>query len=513
MHSEADTIAAIATPPGEGGIAVVRISGPVAGEIARKMFRTMKGEAAPGFESHRAYHGRIIDPASGQALDDVLLLYFASGRSYTGDETVEVSCHGGPFVARRILEAAFSIGARPAGPGEFTKRAFLAGRIDLAQAEAVADLIAASSDRELINARMQLDGALSGLVSAEALSLSEALAEIESRIDFPDEEDIAALPIGRLRNLLSSALKNLGNLSETYREGRVLREGYRVVIVGRTNVGKSSLLNRLLGADRAIVTAEPGTTRDVIEERVILRGSPFILTDTAGLRNTFMVTQLAAQSDKGFKPLVWKPDITSVRPHRDEPLQSPEELGIRRAFAEVDARLADPGGGLLLVVLDASEPLTEDDFRVLDAASEAPHIVALNKADIPRALNIEQLPEPFRHEKHIAISALKGSGMADLIGALVERRTGGLVGADLRACPSGVRPTSEGYLLTNARHKAAVDRSIEAIGRALDILETQPPEILALEVRLAREALDEIAGAAMPEDILDIIFSRFCIGK
>lgn len=481
MRPDSDTIAAIATPPGEGGIAVVRIAGPDAGKIGMALFRPMIGGTPRSFESHRIYHGRIHDTRTGEALDEVLLLYFAPGKSYTGEETVEISCHGGPFVARRILEAALSSGARPAGPGEFTRRAFLAGRIDLAQAEAVADLIAASSDRELINARRQLDGALSDMVSAEASTLNEALAEVESRIDFPDEEDISALPVGRLRDLLGKVLKNLRNLSETYREGRVLREGYRVVIVGRANVGKSSLLNRLLGADRAIVTPEPGTTRDVIEERVILRGVPFILTDTAGLRN--------AGADPRVRPSI------------------PEELGIRRAFAEVDARCADPGGGLLLVVLDSSEPLTDDDIRALDAAREAPHIIALNKSDLPRAIDPAKLPEPFRHEKYIAISALKGSGMGDLMDALVARRTGG-VGADPR-----VRPTSEGYLLTSARHKAAVDRAVESLDNALDILETQSPEIVALELRLAREALNEIAGAAMPDDILDIIFSRFCIGK
>jgi len=476
MENQSDTIAAIATPAGEGGIAVVRVSGPQAGEIARAVWRRINGEACPPLESHRIYHGRVVDPYGrrrphGEIIDEALLLYFARGHSYTGEETIEINCHGGPFIARRVIEAVLTAGARPAGPGEFTRRAFLAGRLDLAQAEAVADLIAASSDRELANARLQLNGELSRRVATVADKLTEALAEIESRIDFPEEEDIGALPAERIGKLFRESNGELLGLAESYREGRVLREGYRLTLVGRPNVGKSSLLNRLLGAERAIVTEEAGTTRDVIEERVVWRGMHFLLVDTAG-----------------------------VRPARPG---SPEEVATERSRERVDIHAADPTGGVLLVMLDISEPLTQDDLDVLNIANEAPHILIFNKCDLLQKFDRPDLPEYWRNEEPAVISALTGEGIPKLLEAIITRRSGGSSGAK-----------SEGYLLSSARHYAAVKKSLEALDRATAAFdEAQPHEIIALEVRLAREALDEIAGTAGVEDILEMIFSRFCIGK
>jgi len=471
MDNQSDTIAAIATPAGEGGIAVIRVSGSKAGDIARAVWRRMNRDDCPPLETHRVYHGHVINPETNAVIDECLLIYFEEGRSYTGDEVIEINCHGGPFVARRVLEAVLAAGARPAGPGEFTRRAFLAGRLDLAQAEAVADLIAASSDRELANARMQLEGALSRQVGEVAERLTETLAEIESRIDFPEEEDIGALPTERLKELLGASHQKLTGLAEGFKEGRVLREGYRLTIVGRPNVGKSSLLNRLLGVDRAIVTAEAGTTRDVIEERVVWRGMPFLLVDTAGVRNARV--------------------------------GSPEYMAAEKSRERARYHAADPSGGVLLVVLDASEPLADEDIEVLDMAREAPHLLIFNKCDLRGRIEPSKLPGPWRKEKAIHVSALTGEGMKSLVDAVARRREEG-----------GLAAKSEGYLLSSARHYAAVKRAIEAVNLATAALnEGRPHEIIALEVRLAREALDGIVGAAGVEDVLDIIFSRFCIGK
>ncbi len=471
MDSDADTIAAVATPPGEGGVAKVRISGPQAGNIARKIWQKPGGQAPSEFETHRAYYGHVLAPDSGEVIDDVILLYFATGKSYTGDEVVEIDCHGGPFISRRVLEAALAWGARPAGPGEFTRRAFLAGKMDLAQAEAVADLIAASGDRELANARMQLEGALSGKVNKAAGNLTEALAEVESRIDFPDEEDISALPVEKLKGLLNSSKGELDELASGYREGRVLKEGYRLILVGRPNVGKSSLLNCLLGADRAIVTQEPGATRDIIEERVVWKGVPFLLVDTAGIRYA--------------------------------PLGSPEQLAAELSRGRAESIASDPAGGVLLTMLDVSENLQDEDLEVLELARKAPHLLIFNKCDLEQKFERADLPEPWRDEKALHISALTGEGIPELVERLIEFRsqTGGL-------------SKSEGYLASSARHYASVKRSLEALERALTTVEEgQPHEIIALELRLARAALNEIIGAAGVEDVLDIIFSRFCVGK
>jgi tRNA modification GTPase len=310
-------------------------------------------------------------------------------------------------------------------------------------------------------------------VKRSADKLTELIAEVESRIDFPEEEDISTLPVERIKKEIDAILKEIKELSDSYREGKVLREGYRVVIVGKPNVGKSSLLNRLLGADRAIVTDEPGTTRDIIEERIVLGGLPFILTDTAGLRARYQ-----------------------------EKLAKPEEIGIQRTQAQLEAMRAEPAGGLLLVMLDSSQELTDEDKFVLKEAESAPHILIFNKSDLPQKLDTSALPHPFREEKPIKISALKGTGLKELIEALKQKRLS-----------SSAKVKSEGYVVTSARHKSALDECASSLENALAVLENQPLEIIALELRLAREALNEIVGKALPDDILDIIFSRFCIGK
>jgi tRNA modification GTPase len=318
---------------------------------------------------------------------------------------------------------------------------------------------------------MQLEGAFSRQIEEIALRLTESLAEVESRIDFPEEEDIGALPVERLEEFLGESARKLADLAESFHEGRVLREGYRLTIVGRPNVGKSSILNRLLGVDRAIVTPEAGTTRDVIEERVVWRGMPFLLVDTAG-----------------------------VRPARPG---SPEHLGAEKSRERARYHAADPSGGVLLVILDVSEPITEEDMEVLNIARDAPHLLIFNKCDLVNYLDRAKLPESWRSEEPIYISALTGKGMSALVDAVVHRRAEG----------SGAA-RSEGYLLSSVRHYAAVKRALEAVDRTMAAInENRPHEIIALELRLAREALDEITGTFAVEDVLDIIFSRFCIGK
>jgi tRNA modification GTPase len=457
-----DTIAAIATPMGAGGLGVIRVSGPVAVAIVRAVFRDRHGRPVKRLPSHRVRFGSLIDPRTGARLDEVLVTYMRAPHSYTREDVVEISGHGGIGVMARILEALIASGARLAEPGEFTKRAFLNGRLDLSQAEAVIDLIQAHTEESHRQALAQLQGGLSEAIHAMREELLEVLAYVEGAMEFP-EEDLDLLPWGTLCTKVRAVEAWMTSLVDTFQAGRVLREGVQVAIVGRPNVGKSSLFNALLAANRAIVTPIPGTTRDVLEEIANLRGYPFRLVDTAGIR----------------------PSADPV-----------EQEGLERARASLES--AD----LVLLVLDGSEPLTAEDEEAMAAVQGKRVQVVLNKADLLPVLTADELQLRFPAWPKTAVSCKERQGL--------ERLTEAMVAAVL----DGQQPPREGSMVTRLRHWEALQRARQSLLQAHDAMEQHlSGEFIALDVREALEWLGEIVGLNYTEDLLDKIFSEFCLGK
>jgi tRNA modification GTPase len=439
-----DTIAAIASPAGTGAVGLLRLSGTRARAIFSKVWQ------GPELPPRRAVLGTIAE--SGAVLDSVLATFFRGPASFTGEDTVEISCHGGVLVTRRILEALLRAGARPAEPGEFTQRAWLNGKLDLTQAEAVMDVIAAQTDMALRAAQRQLEGAIGARVTALRDDLLGVLAHVEAYIDFP-EEDISPDTGAVLRGHIESVLAGITRLLATADEGRILREGARTVLAGAPNAGKSSLLNRLLGCERAIVSESPGTTRDTIEEVIALRGIPLRLVDTAGLR---------------------------------ESADAIEREGVARTRRMVET--AD----LVLEIVDASQPPGEP----IDLPnSGARRVLVLNKSDLG-------VHEAWQGRDGVEVSCLTGAGMEALTDAVVHALSG--EGAAFTGMEAAV----------NARHQACLERAAASLRAALTQLEAgAAPEFTALDLREALEALGEIAGRTDTEDLLGVIFSRFCIGK
>jgi len=451
MFSPSDTIVSIATPPGRGGIGVVRISGPEAGDIGA----VLTGGAGP-FEARRATLARVR--AAGAAIDHAVLTFFPAPHSYTGDDVLEISAHGSPVLLGAIVEASMSAGARLAEPGEFTFRAYLSGRIDLVQAEAVQDLVAAVTPLQARAAFDQLEGTLTARIREIDAVLFDLSARLEASLDFPDEgyhfvgAESAAAEILAVVARIDALLADAGR-------GRLVREGAQVAIVGRPNSGKSSLFNRLAGAGRAIVTDIPGTTRDLVTEVVDISGVAVTLVDTAGLR--------AAAAD------------------------AVEEEGIARAHAA--RRLA----GLTIVVLDGSRPLGPDDREILAITEEAPRLVVANKSDLEPAWTAGAFPGL----EILPVSAKTGAGIDGVRSAV----TAGLAG-DERA--------RETPAVTNIRHAELLARAADALRRAAAAAAAgTPEEFVAADVTEARGRLEEITGARTPDDVLHAIFDRFCIGK
>lgn len=458
MYKE-DTIAAVATPTGEGGVAIVRVSGPDAERIAKELFFRSGGRNG-ALRSHTLHYGTIHEPKTGEVLDQVLLALMRKPRSYTGEDVVEVHCHGGPLLVRRVLEVILSCGARHAEPGEFTKRAFLNGRLDLAQAEAVLDLIRARTDKGMQLALGQVQGGLSKWVGEIREQLLDILVQVEAAIDFPEEE-IELLE----RNLLAAKIETLrekiAELITSYEWGRLFREGARVCIAGRPNVGKSSLLNALLGEERVIVTPVPGTTRDVIEESVNLGGLPVVLWDTAGIRES---------SDQV------------------------ERIGVD--FSLKRLREAEA----VMVVLDGSSPLSSEDRFVLDAVKEKKGLLVINKDDLPQRLDIEQARIVSKGKKAQSVSAKLGGGLDELKHGLRDILLG--------------EQAEPPIVVTNLRHKASLARADNSLNDAVMALKSGlPPEIVAVDLQQAKEGLEEVIGVVTSDDILERIFNQFCIGK
>lgn len=460
MH-ENDTIAAISTPMGEGGIGIVRLSGSSALDIIACIFIPQNKESIRNSPSHKIHYGFIVDPDSGERIDEVLVSVMKAPKTYTREDVIEINCHGGFVPLRKTLELALRRGCRIAEPGEFTKRAFLNGRIDLTQAEAVIDIIKAKTAFSEKIALEQLRGAVKERISTIREDLLQVLTHIEAYIDFPDEE-IEPSSINEITDALSSAINKLKSLSKTYDEGRFFKDGLRVAIVGRPNVGKSSLLNALLESDRAIVTETPGTTRDVIVEYLNIDGLPVRIMDTAGIREAHDMA---------------------------------EKEGVKRSLSAIES--AD----LVLVVMDSSEPsLHDEDMDVIQKVKLKTSLFVLNKSDIRHSEFY--ISEPGL--KTISISAKSGIGMDELKKTIFDMFAGGAT--------AGL--SENGILLTNLRHKNAVDGSAEGLTAAKDALDTkQPLEIVSMELRAGIECLRELTGEITNDEVLHRIFDGFCIGK
>lgn len=452
-----ETIAAIATPIGEGGLAVIRLSGRDALAVADRSFvptgkNAVKPSAAP---SHTIHYGHI--ERHGRIIDEVLLSVLRSPRTFTRQDTIEISCHGGILTAKMVLDIVLENGARLAEPGEFTKRAFLNGRLDLAQAEAVADVIHARTELALFAANEQLAGKLSRQIDQLRDDLMAALAHIEAHIDFPDE-DIQPDTRERLIARLQEGLAQMDRLLHTANEGQILRRGIRAAIVGRPNAGKSSLLNQLLGHDRAIVSPIPGTTRDTIEETANIRGLPVIFIDTAGLRDA-----------------------------RDEI----EQEGVRRSRESLDR--AD----LILHVMDSSEPISPADSASIRQMAGRKFILVGNKTDLPRKLHL-----PEGTPASVAVSCVTGQGLDALKDAIKAAVWSGEIQGEML------------QVMINSRHQDALRRAKDGLVRAVAGLRgALTLELVASDLHLAVNAVGEIVGRTSTEDLLDSIFSQFCIGK
>lgn len=461
VHPATDTIAAIATAPGTGGIGIIRISGPDALSLLQTIFVPHKPQ--PCFISHRLYYGTVVKD-TGQVLDEAMAVYMRAPHTYTREDVTELHCHGSYVVLQEVLRTIFASGARPAEPGEFTKRAFLGGRIDLTRAEAVVDLLQAQTEKSAQLAAHQLQGELFDRLESIRKELVNILALLEVAIDFPDDDVEIVQPDQVVLRLRSAVLLPLEHLLVMADQGRIIREGVKVVLAGQPNVGKSSLLNVLLQEDRALVTALPGTTRDTIEEQFVIRGIPVHLVDTAGIRQ-----------------------------HQD-PV---EALGIERARKMM--RQAD----LVLFMVDPTAGFGEPERDLYQSISDKPHIVVINKSDLVEEGQIGVLADLFAKIPVVSISAKKQQGIQELQETLYRSVVGH--GADL---------CEEMTCAPNTRHRAILAKTLTACQRLeLAIQDHAPVDLLAVEVQGALDYLGDITGGTTTEDVLDVVFSQFCIGK
>ena len=468
-NMENDTIAAIATALSPSGISIVRISGPEAVSVASRVFQ---GASLAACESHTVHYGHIVNPADGRVIDEVMVLLLKAPRTYTREDTVEIDCHGGVLVTKRVLEAVLAAGARLAEPGEFTRRAYLNGRIDLSQAEAVAGVISAKNELALKNSIRQLSGREREKISAIRAELLREIAQIEATLDDPEHLSFDGFDEVITRQTDAQA-KRIKKLLDTADDGRKITEGIRTVIVGRPNAGKSSLMNLLLGEDRAIVTDIAGTTRDTLTEEVRMRGITLLLVDTAGIRET---------------------------------TDTVERIGVTRA------QRAASEADLILYVADSSAPLDDNDRAILSACAGKPLIALLNKSDLPGMTTAAELREAVRAaagdgfaagtDEPIAISAKTGEGLADL-----EARITGMFFADR------IRMDEE-CIITSERHKQALSAAADSLARVQEsIAAGMSEDFYTIDLTAAYESLGSILGEEPDEDVINAIFAEFCMGK
>ncbi|WP_342412219.1 tRNA uridine-5-carboxymethylaminomethyl(34) synthesis GTPase MnmE [Bacillus sp. FSL K6-1560] len=458
-----DTIAAISTPMGEGAIAIVRLSGPEAIQIADRIYKGPKGKTLSSVESHTIHYGHIVDRTSDRVVEEVMVSVLKAPRTFTREDVIEINCHGGIVTVNQVLQLALREGARLSEPGEFTKRAFLNGRIDLSQAEAVMDLIRAKTDRAMNVAMNQMEGRLSALVRRLRSEILETLAHVEVNIDYPEYDDVEEMTHQILVEKATAVKKEIEALLRTSEQGKILREGLSTVIIGRPNVGKSSLLNSLVHEAKAIVTDIPGTTRDVIEEYVNVRGVPLRLVDTAGIRET--------------------EDIV-------------ERIGVERS------RQVLKEADLILLVLNYSEELSEEDVKLFEAVEGMDVIVILNKTDLEAKIDTERVRELANGRPVVTTSLLKEEGINDLEEAIQSLfYTGAIESGDLT-------------YVSNTRHISILQQAKRAIEDALSGIEQDVPiDMVQIDLTRCWELLGEIIGDSVHESLIDQLFSQFCLGK
>ncbi|MFH0492675.1 tRNA uridine-5-carboxymethylaminomethyl(34) synthesis GTPase MnmE [Lactobacillus plantarum] len=459
--TEFDTIAAISTPPGEGGISIIRISGDQTFNVVTQIF---KGKDLSRVQSHTINYGHIVDPDTHQEVDEVMATVMRAPKTYTREDVVEINCHGGLVATNEILQLILSHGARMAEPGEFTKRAFLNGRLDLSQAEAVMDLIRAKTDKSMKVALNQLDGDLSKLIRHLRQDILDVLAQVEVNIDYPEYDAVETMTTKMLKEKATEVAQSINQLLATAKQGKVLREGLATAIIGRPNVGKSSLLNHLLHEDKAIVTDVAGTTRDVIEEYVNVRGVPLKLVDTAGIRDT---------EDKV------------------------EKIGVERSRKAIGA--AD----LVLLVLDNSQPLTAEDRELLQETDHSKRIVILNKTDLPARLDQAELAQLVDLSDVLSMSVLEQSGVTQL-----EQRIAKMFFNE------GIESSQNNVMVTNARHIGLLNQAKQALQDVQTGLAAgMPVDLVQIDMTRCWEFLGQITGDSYEDELLDQLFSQFCLGK
>lgn len=461
-NSENDTIAAISTPVGEGGISIIRISGEDAVAVAKRLYHGSKDLAQVA--SHTINYGHIVDPDTGAEVDEVMVSVMRAPHTYTCEDVVEINCHGGLLATNRILQLVLSYGARMAEPGEFTKRAFLNGRIDLSQSEAVMDLIRAKTDKSMKVALNQLDGDLSRLIRHLRQDILDVLAQVEVNIDYPEYDAVEEMTTKMLKEKALDIQQRIQALLKTAKQGKVLREGLATAIIGRPNVGKSSLLNTLLHEDKAIVTDVAGTTRDVIEEYVNVDGVPLKLIDTAGIRDT------------------------------DDTV---EKIGVERSKRALDA--AD----LILLLIDSSAPLTAEDCELLTATHGKQRIVILNKTDLPRRVDLDELKKLTDGDALIETSIVKHEGM-DQLGQQISKMF----------FNEGIESSQNNVMVTNARHIGLLHQANAALSDVLKGINAgMPMDLVQIDMTRCWDLLGEITGDSYQDELLDQLFSQFCLGK
>lgn len=462
MALDLDTIAAISTPPGEGGISIVRISGAEAIQIADRVYQLGQKSLADQ-ASHTIHYGHIIDYGSDEILDEVMVTVMRGPKTYTREDVVEINTHGGMVPTQKVLQSVLRAGARLAEPGEFTKRAFLNGRLDLTQAEAVMDVIRAKTDKANQMALKQLDGHLSRQIKALRQTILETLAQVEVNIDYPEYDDVEEMTTALLKEKTSEVKAEIERLLKTAGDGKIIRDGLSTAIIGRPNVGKSSLLNALVREDKAIVTDIAGTTRDTVEEYISLRGVPLRLIDTAGIRET------------------------------DDQV---EKIGVeksRQTLSDAD---------LVLLVIDQSQPLAADDRELLELTAGEDRFILLNKMDLKTGIDRAELKKYVEDDPIIELSMTEGQGLDDLEEAIADRFFQGEI------------ESRDANLISNTRHIRLLEEARDATSEVLTGIQMgMPVDLVQIDLTRAWEKLGEITGETVQDELLDQLFSQFCLGK